>query len=195
MALPTSGTISIGSLRNFFGDTGSSSLSEFYRGSALVPSTESVAVSVPYTYYTYTTENQTTYQTQYTTQTESDYNTSTGYFHRITTGSSPNSYLLWAGAQKFYYPYAGVYSISHSDGWTYGANGTQYSVGVAGGTATISGVYRTRLVATQVAVTTPVQVTNGPYTGYTTEYQNQNQNTSVATSGSISLSQFYGASN
>lgn len=39
MALQTSGTISIGDLRNEFGDTGSSSLSEFYRGGSLVPDT------------------------------------------------------------------------------------------------------------------------------------------------------------
>ena len=39
MALQTSGTISIGDLRTEFGDTGSSSLSEFYRGGSLVPNT------------------------------------------------------------------------------------------------------------------------------------------------------------
>lgn len=39
MALQTSGAISIGDLRTEFGDTGSSSLSEFYRGGSLVPNT------------------------------------------------------------------------------------------------------------------------------------------------------------
>ena len=39
MALQTSGAISIGDLRAEFGDTGTSSLSEFYRGGSLVPST------------------------------------------------------------------------------------------------------------------------------------------------------------
>ena len=39
MALQTSGTITIGDLRTEFGDTGSSSLSEFYRGGSLVPNT------------------------------------------------------------------------------------------------------------------------------------------------------------
>ena len=38
MALQTSGAISIGSLRGEFGDTGSSSLSEFYRGGSRVVS-------------------------------------------------------------------------------------------------------------------------------------------------------------
>ena len=39
MALQSSGTITIGDLRTEFGDTGSSSLSEFYRGGSLVPNT------------------------------------------------------------------------------------------------------------------------------------------------------------
>ena len=39
MALQTSGPISIGNLKTEFGDTGSSSLSEFYRGGSLVPNT------------------------------------------------------------------------------------------------------------------------------------------------------------
>ena len=39
MTLQTSGMISIGDLRTEFGDTGSSSLSEFYRGGSLVPDT------------------------------------------------------------------------------------------------------------------------------------------------------------
>mgnify|MGYP001269888044 CR=1 FL=1 len=39
MALQTSGTITIGDLRTEFGDTGSSSLSEFYKGGSLVPNT------------------------------------------------------------------------------------------------------------------------------------------------------------
>lgn len=41
MALQTSGAISIGDLRTEFGDTASSSLSEFYRGGSLVPNTAS----------------------------------------------------------------------------------------------------------------------------------------------------------
>lgn len=39
MALQSSGQISIGDLKTEFGDTGSSSLSEFYRGGSLVPNT------------------------------------------------------------------------------------------------------------------------------------------------------------
>ena len=46
MALQTSGTITIGDLRTEFGDTGSSSLSEFYRGGSLVPNT-GTNVAVP----------------------------------------------------------------------------------------------------------------------------------------------------
>ena len=46
MALQTSGTISIDDLRTEFGDTGSSSLGEFYRGGSLVPNT-GTNVAVP----------------------------------------------------------------------------------------------------------------------------------------------------
>jgi hypothetical protein len=206
MALPTSGTISIGSLRNFFGDTGSSSLSEFYRGSALVPSTESVAVSVPYTYYTTTYENQTTYtteaQTTYSTVSEygfDNYSSAQTFWY----GNAGRGvwWIIWQGTYK---RYLGSYftSYAHADGWTYSLAQVMYSVPTTawGGSTTIIGsVNRSTQQATttyvQVPTTTQVAVQNGPYTGYNTEYQNQNQNTSVATSGSISLSQFYGASN
>ena len=224
MALPTNGTISIGSLRNFFGDTGSSSLSEFYRGSALVPSSASVAVSVPYTYYTTTTENQTQYQTQYETQYQTQYqnqqqttystygeygwdNYSGAQTFWYGSASNTKYFIIWAGSYKRYLS-SYFTSYAHADGWTYSLQSVMY---VIGADIYIGDVYRTRQVATtttvsvpvqvavqvavQVPVTVQVQVQNGPYTGYTTEYQNENRNTSVANSGTISLSTFYGASN
>ena len=191
MALQTSGAISIGSLRGEFGDTGSSSLSEFYRGGSKVLSSVSVQVSVPYTYYTTTTEYQTTYQSQ--TSTESEYgwdNHSSAQTFWYGNATQPKYYIIWQGVYKYYISnYFDTYS--HADGWTYALNAVQYTIGAT----YIGDVTRTRQVTTQVPVTTPVQVTNGPYTGYTTEYQTQNRNTSVPTSGSISLSQFYGGHN
>ena len=191
MALQTSGAISIGNLRSEYSDDGSSSLSEFYRGGSRVVSSTSVAVSVPYTYYTTTYENQTTYQSQTSTQTEygfDNYSSAQTFWY----GNSviPKYYIIWNGV---YMRYISAYftSYAHADGWTYSLNAVQYSIG----DFIIGDVVRTRQVTTQVPVTTQVAVQNGPYTGYTTEYQNQARNTSVPSSGSISLSQFYGGHN
>jgi hypothetical protein len=191
MALPTSGTISIGGLRGEFSDTGSSSLSEFYRGGSRVVSSASVPVSVPYTYYTTTYENQTTYQSQTSTQTEYHFdNSSSAQTFWYGNSVTPKYYIIWNGVYKRYIS-AYFTSYAHADGWTYSLNAVQYSIG----DFIIGDVVRTRQVTTQVPVTTQVAVQNGPYTGYTTEYQNQLRNTSVPSSGSISLSQFYGGHN
>ena len=199
MALQTSGAISIGNLRSEYNDGGSSSLSEFYRGGSKVVSSVSVPVSVPYTYYTTTTEYQTTYQSQTSTETEHGFdNYSSAQTFWYGNAARGVWWIIWGGV---YIYYIGNYfdTFTHPDGWTYSLN-TVYGIypgqwnGVQG-EAIIGTVVRTRQVTTQVPVTTPVQVTNGPYTGYTTEYQTQNRNTSVPTSGSISLSQFYGGHN
>ena len=195
MALPTSGTIGISNLRSEYSDGGSSSLSEFYRGGSRVVSSASVAVSVPYTYYTTTYQNQTTYTTQAQT-TYSEYgeygwdNYSGAQTFWYGNSVTPKYYIIWSGVYKRYIS-AYFTSYAHADGWTYSLNAVQYSIG----SFIIGNVVRTRQVTTQVPVTTQVAVQNGPYTGYTTEYQNQNRNTSVPNSGSISLSQFYGGHN
>ena len=195
MALPTSGTIGISNLRSEYSDGGSSSLSEFYRGGSRVVSSASVAVSVPYTYYTTTYQNQTTYTTQAQT-TYSEYgeygwdNYSGAQTFWYGNSVTPKYYIIWNGVYKRYIS-AYFTSYAHADGWTYSLNAVQYSIG----SFIIGNVVRTRQVTTQVPVTTQVAVQNGPYTGYTTEYQNQNRNTSVPNSGSISLSQFYGGHN
>jgi len=179
MALQSSGTISLNNLKSQYGDSGSTSLSEFYRGGSKVVSsvTTTQQVATPSTYYT----------VSYSTQSESAYgNSSNHYYH-----SARNvSWLQWGGVFKNY-QYGNVGSVAHSDGWTYSAGGAQVSVpsvynGISG-TLTLSTIHRSRQVATQ----------NGPYTSYT--YSNQStttqKNTSVPGSGAISLSQFYGASN
>lgn len=191
MALQTSGTIGISHLRSEYSDDGSSSLSEFYRGGSRVVSSASVAVSVPYTYYTTTYENQTTYQSQTSTQTEYGFdNYSSAQTFWYGNAVIPKYYIIWNGV---YMRYISAYftSYAHADGWTYSLSAVQYSIG----DFIIGNVVRTRQVTTQVPVTTQVAVQNGPYTGYTTEYQNQARNTSVPSSGSISLSQFYGGHN
>jgi len=191
MALPTSGTIGISNLRSEYSDGGSSSLSEFYRGGSRVVSSASVAVSVPYTYYTTTYQNQTTYQSQTSTETEYGFdNYSSAQTFWYGNAATPKYYIIWNGVYKRYIS-AYFTSYAHADGWTYSLNAVQYSIG----SFIIGNVVRTRQVTTQVPVTTQVAVQNGPYTGYTTEYQNQSRNTSVPNSGSISLSQFYGGHN
>jgi hypothetical protein len=179
MALQSSGAISLANLQTQYSDGGSASMSEFYRGGARVvtSTSEVVTVATPYTYYT----------TTYTTENESAYgNDDLHYWHTSRNLSS----LKWAGSFKFYVTgYQG--SVAHSDGWTYSAGGVQVTLpsswnGVAG-TLYYSTVHRTR----------QVPVTNGPFTGYT--YSNQTvvtqKNTSVPTSGTISLNQFYGGTN
>ncbi len=179
MALQTSGAISLGNLQTQYSDTGSASMSEFYRGGSKVVTsvTTTQQVATPYTYYT----------TTYSTQSESAYGNSTlHYWHT----SRNVSWLQWAGAYKFYVTgYQG--SVAHGDGWTYSAGAVQVTLasswnGVAG-TLYYSRVNRSRQVATQ----------NGPFTGYT--YSNQTtttqKNVNVPSSGTISLSQFYGGTN
>ena len=200
MALPTSGTIGISNLRSEYSDGGSSSLSEFYRGGSRVVSSASVAVSVPYTYYTTTYQNQTTYTTQAQT-TYSEYgeygwdNYSGAQTFWYGNSVTPKYYIIWNGVYKRYIS-AYFTSYAHADGWTYSLVSVMYVIGTD---TYIGDVYRTRQVPTttyvQVPTTTQVAVQNGPYTGYNTEYQNQNRNTSVPNSGSISLSQFYGGHN
>jgi hypothetical protein len=180
MALQTSGAISLGDLKTQYSDSGSASMSEFYRGGSRVVSsvTTTEQVATPYTYYT----------TSYSTQTESQAGDS-NHMHYWHT-SRNLSWIEWGGVFKSYV-LGNTTSVSHSDGWTYSATGVWYSVpsswnGVAG-TLTFRGVSRSRQVATQ----------NGPFTGYT--YSNQTtttqKNTSVPTSGTISLNQFYGGTN
>lgn len=198
MALQSSGTIGISHLRSEYNDGGSSSLSEFYRGGSRVVSSASVAVSVPYTYYTTTYENQTTYQSQTSTETEYGWdNYSSAQTFWYGNAGRGTWWIIWQGVYIYYIPHYFT-SFAHPDGWTYSLLSVMYSVPTSawGGSTTIIGdVVRTRQVTTQVPVTTQVAVQNGPYTGYTTEYQNHARNTSVPSSGSISLSQFYGGHN
>ena len=212
MALQSSGAISIGSLRSEYGDDGSSSLSEFYRGGARVVSSVTTTVSTAYSYYTTTYENQTQYQTQ--TQYETQYTTSYSTYgeygwdnysgaQTFWYGSASNAkyYIIWAGSYKRYI--SGYFtSYAHSDGWTYSLQSVMY---VIGADIYIGDVYRTRQVATQVATQVAVQVQvpytvqvavqNGPYTGYNYSYPEENRNTGVPQTGTLSLSNFYGGHN
>ena len=200
MALQSSGAISIGSLRSEYGDDGSSSLSEFYRGGARVVSQVTVSVATPYNYYTTSYENQTTYtsqaQTTYSTHGEygwDNYSLAQTYWY----GSANNStyFIIWAGSYKRYL--SGYFtSYAHADGWTYSLQSVMY---VIGADIYIGDVYRTRQVATttyvSVPTTTQVAVQNGPYTGYNYSNQSENRNTGVPQTGTLSLSNFYGGHN
>jgi hypothetical protein len=200
MALQSSGAISIGNLRSQYNDDGTSSLSEFYRGGSRVVSSVTVSVATPYSYYTTSYENQTTYtsqaQTTYSTHGEygwDNYSLAQTYWY----GSANNAkyFIIWAGSYKRYLS-AYFTSYAHADGWTYSLQSVMY---VIGADIYIGDVYRTRQVATttyiQVPTTTQVAVQNGPYTGYNYSNQSENRNTSVPGSGSVSLSQFYGGHN
>lgn len=206
MALQSSGAISIGNLRSEYNDDGTSSLSEFYRGGSRVVSSVTVSVATPYTYYTTSYENQTTYtsqaQTTYSTYGEygfDNYSSAQTFWY----GNAGRGlwFIIWAGSYKYYI--SGYFtSYSHADGWTYSLQSVMYTVPTTawgGTTVYIGDVYRTRQVATttyiQVPTTTQVAVQNGPYTGYNYSNQSENRNTSVPGSGSVSLSQFYGGHN
>ena len=218
MALQSSGAISIGSLRSEYGDDGSSSLSEFYRGGARVVSSVTTTVSTAYSYYTTTYENQTQYQTQtqYETQYTTSYSTYGEYGFDNYSGAQTFWYgnagrglwfIIWAGSYKYYI--SGYFtSYAHSDGWTYSLQSVMYTVPTTswgGTTVYIGDVYRTRQVATQVATQVAVQVQvpytvqvavqNGPYTGYNYSYPEENRNTGVPQTGTLSLSNFYGGHN
>mgnify|MGYP003633722332 CR=1 FL=1 len=179
MALQSSGPISLANLQTQYGDGGSAPMSEFYRGGARVvaSTSEVVQVSTPYTYYT----------TTYETESETAYgNSDKHYWHT----SRNLSYLQWGGVYKNYV-LGNTTSVSHPDGWTYSAGAVQVSVpsvwdGVVG-TLEFRTINRTRQV--------PIQ--NGPFTGYTlsNEVVVTQKNTSVPSSGTVSLSQFYGGTN
>jgi hypothetical protein len=206
MALQSSGTIGISNLRSEYGDTGSSSLSEFYRGGSRVVSSVTVSVATPYSYYTTSYENQTTY----TTQAQTSYSNVSEYGFDNFSGAQTFWYgnagrgtwwILWAGTYKRYLPHYFT-SYAHADGWTYSLGGVygSYPTTAYGGSTTIIGtVTRSKQVATttyvQVPTTVSVAVQNGPYTGYNYSNQSENRNTSVPGSGSVSLSQFYGGHN
>lgn len=161
MALQTSGPISIGDLRTEFGDTGSSSLSEFYRGGSLVPATTST----------------TTYEPGPGT---SNYNYSLASpLYGWVEDEYPNEDLLytvfiyWNDSliATFGQDYQGQISTNTVGGWTYVRFSSPTATGVNIGDGTTYSVYQIRR---QQSSTT-------------------NINTGVPTSGTISLSDFYGA--
>ena len=143
MALPSSGTITMGQLRTEFGDTGTSSLSEFYRGGSLVPSTTTV------------------YEPSATTFESSLTPPEYGWVEDL---SSPyDVQIFWNGADSG--SLAGTGSSETTwvyNGWTYTKGAFVYD----GGTYYVYQIRREQV---------------------------QSINTGVPTSGTISLSDFYGA--
>lgn len=159
MALPTSGTISINDLRVEFGDSGSSSLSEFYRGGGLVPATE--------------TTTTTTYEPSATTY---EYSLVSPLYGWVQDESSPFTiYLYWNNVELVQFPdsaFGATSSYTHTDGWTYIRTASPSATGIDLGDIIVS-VFPIRRQKTTTTVT--------------------NINTGVPTSGTISLSNFYGA--
>lgn len=155
MALPTSGTISINDLRVEFGDSGSSSLSEFYRGGGLVPATTSTTTYEP---------SATTYY----------YSLTSPLYGWVQEESSPFTiYLYWNDVELVSFSdssFGATSSYTHADGWTYIRDASPGATGIDIGTAfvTVWPIRRQKTTTTNI-------------------------NTSVPTSGTISLSNFYGA--
>ena len=163
MALPTSGTISINDLRVEFGDSGSSSLSEFYRGGGLVPATQT------------TTTSTTTYEPSATTHYFSL--TSPLYGWVQDEGSPFTIYLYWDNLELVQFTdssFGATSSYTHTDGWTYVRASSPGATGIDLGDIIVT-VFPIRRQKT----TTVTTVTN--------------INTGVPTSGTISLTDFYGA--
>jgi hypothetical protein len=161
MALQTSGTISINNLRTEFGDTGTSSLSEFYRGGGLVPAT--------------TTTSTTTYQPGPGT-TNYNYSLTSPLYGWLEDEYFPFTvYIYWnnAAITTFTQNYAGEISQDTSGGWTYYRFSSPTTTGLNIGDGTTYSVYQIRRQQTTNTTT--------------------NINTNVPTSGTISLSNFYGA--
>ena len=159
MALPTSGTISINDLRVEFGDSGSSSLSEFYRGGGLVPSTQ--------------TTSTTTYEPSATTF---EYSLVSPLYGWVQDESSPFTiYLYWNNVELVQFTdssFGATSSYTHTDGWTYVRASSPSATGIDLGDIIVS-VFPIRR---QKTTTTVINI-----------------NTGVPTSGTISLSNFYGA--
>lgn len=161
MALQTSGTISINNLRIEFGDTGASSLSEFYRGGGLVPAT--------------TTTSTTTYQPGPGT-TNYNYSLTSPLYGWLEDEYFPFTvYIYWNNAviTTFTQNYAGEISQDTFGGWTYYRFSSPTATGINIGDGTTYSVYQIRRQQTTNTTT--------------------NINTNVPTSGTISLSNFYGA--
>lgn len=161
MALQTSGTISIGDLRTEFGDTGSSSLSEFYRGEGLVPAT--------------TTTTTTTYEPGPGTS-NYYYSLTSPLYGWVEDEYFPYTvYIYWNDAviTSFTQSYQGEISVDTYGGWTYVRFSIPTDTNVNIGDGTTYSVYQIRR---QQSTTTVTDI-----------------NTSVPTSGTISLSNFYGA--
>ena len=159
MALPTSGTISINDLRVEFGDSGSSSLSEFYRGGGLVPSTQ--------------TTSTTTYEPSATTF---EYSLVSPLYGWVQDEGSPFTiYLYWDNVELVQFTdssFGATSSYTHTDGWTYVRASSPSATGIDLGDIIVS-VFPIRR---QKTTTTVINI-----------------NTGVPTSGTISLSNFYGA--
>jgi len=159
VALPTSGTISINDLRVEFGDSGSSSLSEFYRGRGLVPATQ--------------TTTTTTYEPTATTY---EYSLVSPLYGWVQDESSPfTNYLYWNDVELVQFTdssFNATSSYTHTDGWTYIRSSGALDTGIDLGDIIVS-VFPIRRQKTTTTVT--------------------NINTGVPTSGTISLSDFYGA--
>jgi hypothetical protein len=159
VALPTSGTISINDLRVEFGDSGSSSLSEFYRGGGLVPSTQ--------------TTSTTTYEPSATTF---EYSLVSPLYGWVQDESSPFTiYLYWNNVELVQFTdssFGATSSYTHTDGWTYVRASSPSATGIDLGDIIVS-VFPIRR---QKTTTTVINI-----------------NTGVPTSGTISLSNFYGA--
>jgi len=161
VALQTSGAISIGDLRTEFGDTGASSLSEFYRGGSLVPAT--------------TTTTTITYQPGPGTS-NYNYSLTSPLYGWLEDEYFPYTvYIYWNNAviTTFTQSYQGQISSDTYGGWTYYRFSIPTTTGVNIGDGTTYSVYQIRRQQSSTTTT--------------------NINTSVPTSGTISLSDFYGA--
>ena len=117
MALQTSGTISINDLRAEFGDSGSSSLSEFYRGGGLVPATETT----------------TTYDPGPGT-TDYEYSLTSPLYGWVQDESSPyTNYLYWNDVEFVQFTdsaFNATSSYTHTDGWTYIRDSSPSATGI-----------------------------------------------------------------
>lgn len=168
MPMPSSGAVSLSDAQTVFSDTGSISLGDLYRGGSLVPSTRYVDTSY---FVPETTETQTTYNTFGSPVYDPNPATEKRWYVHPDGSFST---LKWK-------PDFSAASTSPSSS-LYEAGGYQYErlIPIEAGWWSV----RRRTVTTEVVVIPGYWVNSG----YT-----ENINTSIPTSGTLSMSQLYGA--
>lgn len=165
--LPSSGPLSINDIRNLFGGPASPSMANYYRGGAYVPSTKSTTTTVR--------------------------EPTSGDYYQIGSGMSVVSYY-WAVLNSGFTP--GDQNGNNQYMWNRFPNQGTLPIGsgvinsfTSGSDTYYKGSYRTYVYDTYIGFTTS-------FWGIYRTYQSTvtvNINTSVPTSGQISISQFYGA--